>query len=364
MPNYREVTFWLGLALPVVFIYGYTGATIPTQWPLLSATLGLSLWCTGRLTALHWLGIAFVAYAVLSMSWAPKLYDSTGGLWKVAMWALAFWLGSTLASLTDLWKGLAIGLTVSSGVALLQALGYQLAGPYVGAGLFYNPTIAGASTALVLVALVSHQLWWYIPGILPGLLLANSRGAFAAVAVGLVCRYLHWSIALALLLVAGVFCWYGQAPSDVMRFHIWKVAYQNFSVLGFGCGSFVNIWFRFQGVTTHPEFVHNDFIQLAFEYGIGALPVYAIFIATLAQGRSEDWPTFATFTVLALVFFPLYCPVPAFVGCVVAGHLARDRYLPRRDSRDRRLDFVSRLAQQRSNFDRSGGKVISLGPRD
>ena len=57
--------FLLGLLLPICFIPGYTGASIPSQWVLLSLVLPAALWRRGyRLTPLHLLGLGFIAWAV------------------------------------------------------------------------------------------------------------------------------------------------------------------------------------------------------------------------------------------------------------------------------------------------------------
>lgn len=167
----------LGLLISLAFIPGYTGVTGETTWAALSCVLPLTLWRKGEFTLLHWLGASFLAYACLSLAWANDPYDGVYGLWLVAIWALCFWLGSTTASLRRLYIGLALGLSISSAVSVGQWLGYhpvlQSSGDYP--GLLYNKMIHGEAIALVIVALVTERLWWYVPTLLPGLYLANSR---------------------------------------------------------------------------------------------------------------------------------------------------------------------------------------------
>ena len=71
------------------------------------------------------------------------------------------------------------------------------------------------------------------------------------------------------------------------------------------------------------EVTHNDYLQLAFEFGIGSLAIFAIGAFALARTESPDWLAFFTFAIAAGFFFPLYAPMLAFIGCVSAGHLLR-----------------------------------------
>jgi O-antigen ligase len=147
--------------------------------------------------------------------------------------------------------------------------------------------------------------------------------------------------------MAGIFLGFHQAPSDVLRLHVWQVAYDYLTWTGLGAGTFVNVMFKFDGhmfrngSMFHPEFAHNDFIQAAFEYGLGAIPLFAVIGASLIQKEAKDWPIFVAFVTLCLFHFPFHCPISAFIGCVVAGHITRDRYLVRDYVRGGRLDRLA-----------------------
>jgi len=59
------------------------------------------------------------------------------------------------------------------------------------AGLYVNSVQQGAALALLVVALASERMWlWALP-LLPGLALAHSRGAWLALAVGLLGHYVR-----------------------------------------------------------------------------------------------------------------------------------------------------------------------------
>ena len=105
--------FWLGLAVAVCFIPGYSGASIPTQWALLSCIAPLALWRKGEVTLLHWAGLAFLAYAFASLLWARDFYLGICGVWTWTILAMVFWMGTALTSVNSVFRGLAIGLSLS-----------------------------------------------------------------------------------------------------------------------------------------------------------------------------------------------------------------------------------------------------------
>lgn len=319
----RRPLFWLGAVLPVCFIAGITGATIPTQLPLLSIVLGFVLWRRGIVTTYHRLGIVFVAYACVATIWSPNPMFAVYGLWQVMVWGLAFWLGSTSPSLAPLWRGMAVGLGVSSMVAVAQSLGWQgIPSRDWPAGLLYSGPLQGAMIALVMVATICDRAFLYIPAMLPGLLLSHSRGAALVLVVTTLSR-LHWGAGVATVAAAATIGAVMLGPSDVERLQSWSVALHNITPFGLGTGSFEQVIYAAQGVVVHPEFVHNDYLQLAFEYGVGAIPALAILVAALRCSYRRYWPVLVGFCTLGLFYFPLYCAPLAFIGAVAAGHVLR-----------------------------------------
>lgn len=339
---------WLGLLAAVCYVPGYTGAFIPTQWAVLSCVLPLALWRRGKLSPLHWLGVGFLAYAFASSLWAVDRYDSVWGLWCLSIAALAFWLGSISFNLRGLWMGLAVGLSVSSVVALLQFYGIR---PVLGgtgirsSGLLFSPAVLGSVCALVIVALLVERLYWWIPGVVPAFLLAQSRGAIFALLCGAWMVYRPKPIPLILgTLAVGFLVTSFPAPGDVVRFQIWWDVLTNLTLFGHGPGSILG--FFFGPTLAHPEYAHNDSLQLAFEYGVGAILPLSILVVALTQTNSPEWPILITFTILGLVSFPLYTPLTALVGACVAGRCIGDWNLARATRRRERLADVSRLAER------------------
>ena len=355
----RLPLFWLGLALPVCFVAGITGASIPTQGPLLSIVLSIAWWKSGG--PFHWLGIAILSYAALSLLWSVNPIDSVFGLWQVALWALGFWLGTTHASLGPLWRGMAIGLGISSAVAVAQACGWDTIRIYDHpAGLLYNGPVQSAMIALVALALICDRAWFYLPAMAPGFYLAHSRGGWLILIIGLLTR-IEWTVSAFALLATGVFVFADPGESDQFRMLDWSMAFHSLSLFGAGIGSFVDVLYQVPGQPLlHPVQVHNDYLQLAFELGLGAIPIYLIMARCLARTEAHYWPVFVAFATLALFFFPLYSAALAFVGTVVAGHMLRgdDRYWLGRNSG--RFDLVARLRRRRYGGGEARGASVSV----
>lgn len=360
--------FWLGLLLTVCFVPGYTGASVPTQWAVLSILLPLGLWRTPLTSVGHKLFLGFLAYAALSTLWALNWYTSVWGLWLVCIWFLTYHWGTGHHDLRSLWRGMAIGLAASSAVALAQALEFtpvEVADINRPAGLMFNSALFGVTLGLVLVALCEHKLWWYTPPLALGLILSGSRGGIVVLAAGLLARFAPPLTVLVLAICGALGLAYLYDPSDAQRLQIWGVTLGAISPLGWGPGSFLDLYFvRHTGLMLlHPEYVHNDFLQLAYEYGLGALPLLALFALALARTQSPEWPTFVAFCTAAAFFFPLYAPLTAFMGFMVAGSMLRYRPLARRDSHDWRPSFLSRLADAGPVSDSNGRETLPVVAR-
>src|SRR5258705_9178386 len=232
--------FALGLALAICFIPGYTGAMIPTQWALLSIVLPLGLFLPSAFGPCHWLGLLALAWATYSVSWSPILYDGIYGLWLAFIWAGSFWLGSAIANHQSIYKGLALGLSASSIVAIFQALGYSPVETTFGppAGLLFNSTVLGASCALVIIALAQARDWLWITGLIPGLYLSHSRAALAIIVLAFLAKRVHVVVALTVLLAANIALIAYLSPSDTQRLLLWGVAIRELTLFGHGIGSF------------------------------------------------------------------------------------------------------------------------------
>lgn len=325
--------FAFGLIASVCFIPGFIGALIPTQWALFSCVLPLGLWRRGSMGPATWAGLATLAWAALSFLWTPDLNDSAYGLWLLTLCALALWFGTTIHDFRPLLSGLAFGLTISSGVAIAQALGFApvATGSAHPSGLLYNSTVLGTASALTIIALFSHEQFRWVPGLLPGLFLSHSRGALLIIAAVFLTNLIRprWVFALCVIGFAVVTA--APSPSDIQRLMLWGLALRNLDFLGHGIGSVASLaYYNPTDFYIHAAgffqagYIHNDYLQLWFELGVGALGIYFIYAVALTRIDSPLWSTFFGFAILGLFYFPLYCPLTAFIGCVAAGRLIND----------------------------------------
>ena len=348
--------FLLGLIAAICFVPGITGASIPTQWPFLSVSLLPSLWLHGPFTWAHKLGIFFLAYAGLTTLWAHNYNTSVIGVWYLSVWALAFWLGTTQSTLRPLWHGLAWGVALSSLVAILQWFGFHPVEVYPDqiAGLYFNSTMLGAATALMLVACLCHRLWYPAPLLIIGLALSHSRGAILILVIGLAAR-IHWLLVLIGTITSLALISHLSGPSDLQRLEIWGEAIRNMTLWGWGPNSFDDLYAVLPRRPTmtpslyHLGFTHNDYLQLLFEFGAaGALAAYAIIAAALGRVSKTDFPLFAAWSALAMFYFPLYAPLLALIGCACAGHLLRPDDAVRPVRKRRRSNILSWVDYTRS----------------
>lgn len=326
--------FYLAAILPIVYVAGYTGAYMPTQWAVLSLTLPLSLWRPAPRMVLNWLGGLFLAYAAFAAAaWQDNLYTAVLGLWYLFIWALAFRWGTTLTDLRSMWKGLAVGLSISSLVALAQhfgaafpAIDYDTHGR--APGLLFNPVVSGLACSIVIIGCISNHLWRYTPLLFLGLALSGSRGGWLILVIIAIARLTRVWIALTLFMLGALTFSYFAGDSDHQRLIIWGIAIHGLTALGWGPDSFNDVYAIIPDAVgpqlNHLEFAHNDYLQLLFEYGLGAIPLLALLACTITRTANRNWPALFACAIAACFAFPLYHPLTAFVFCVLAGHLAAD----------------------------------------
>ncbi len=328
---------WLSILIPIAYIPGVTGAALATGWAVMSAGLPIVTWRgegkpSSPLPLL--LAALFATYVIWSWTWVDNPDTAFSTIWQYALMAGAFYAGSQLHNLRKVAIGLAIGFGISSLLALPQAFGWDAIVEYVPcrpSGLTFNPLILGEGCALTILLCLSYRLWWLVALLTPGLVLSQSRAAFLALAVGLVLMYCRpqrgslWT-----LTPIWAACSLSHGVADDFRWMIWKVLYHFLTFWGHGPGSVEAVLIRFQEHMYAPAYAHNEFLDLAYQYGIGAIPASLLLLipATNTQASSPSqrdvWPTYCGFVILCFFSFPLHSPPLAFTGMVVAGCLCRD----------------------------------------
>ncbi len=301
-----------------------------------------------------------MGYAVVSLVWNADLYGGVYGLWLFCILALCFWLGSTLQPLKPIYIGLTIGGTVSSVVGVLQVLGYQIVPtqyPLQSAGIYFNTVTQGEILALLVVALLTERMYFYVVPLIPGLVLAQSRGAWLALMIGIVALFVRrtWILVPVVVLGAGLASF--ATPSDALRLKYWLIAWNELSFFGNGIGSFASQIYNDNGTVLYPEFVHNDILQLAYEFGVAALLPTVIFAFALSRTNEREWPVLMAFVTMGFYSFPLWMPVTAFIGLLVTGRIVRSWHMDGRFS-----DYCRQVSLSRRWAD--SGQFVSVVSAD
>ncbi len=319
--------FWLGAVVSLCYVPGLTGAYIATQWPVLAVLLSFGLLCRGPFTVFHAAGLLFVAYAVARLPFSPAPYASVFGLWLIIIMGLSVWFGTISTNVRGLYAGLAAGASVSSLVAIFQYFGWESVGTVSlhPPGLYVNSVQQGAVLALVAIALISEQMWRWLPGLTPGIFIAHSRGAWIALFVGILGCYIRRLWVFGIVGVIGTF--YLLTPisgDDAQRLAIWHLAWSNLKWFGWGPGIFYTIaMFQNGAYSFYPEYAHNDVLQLAFEYGMGALLPATVVGYAFWRTDVKEWPIVLAFVTAGCYSMPLFMPITSFLALVAVGRVLR-----------------------------------------
>lgn len=334
--------FLLGLGLTTAYWGGIPAFAIAPRWAVLCFCPLLFMLRPIEMRSAHWVGLAVLGWAALSLAWVPVELEGLDGMAKLLLLASAFMVGSTFADLRPLFAGAAAGMLVNAAVAALQLTGWgdiqQLS--FAPAGLLGNKNFLGETAALVLFGVVGSGRWRIASALacLFCVLASGCREAWLAVGLGAATWLALWGgkrvraleaaacITGAVLLSANV----GNAHwGDIGdRILIWEDTLLGLTWAGRGIGSFMVAYPEhaqyFNVLVARPEFAHNDFLQLLFELGpLGAgLALWAA--AYCIRGADTCARCFFVVAVVECCLgFPLHLPATGGLIAVVAGYAAR-----------------------------------------
>lgn len=312
------------------YVPGYIGAAVPTGWAVMWLLVPLLLLYNNRepitFTIVHMFGLLFLMYAAFSLVWAPH---GEFALMKLLALGAVFALGSIQKNLKHIAIALAAGLAVSDIVAAMQYFGVStvVSATSLPSGLFVNQNIFAEVSLLVMTMLVANKLWYFIPVSLPGLAIGSR-----AVTLALFTSVLIWvwhksklvSAGLMILSVAaGAYMLSYRGETVTQRLIIWQNTISGITLSGHGAGSFEYVYPKYDHVldmnAQRPDQAHNEYLQYAFEFGLGSLP---LFIFLILIGMKFD-ATITSFIVISVFAFPSQSPWQAFIFALVAGHLSR-----------------------------------------
>ena len=351
----------LTFALTLIMWPGFIESSNTPRWILLSATIPFFLLIAEiKLTKVHFIGFAWLAWAGLTALWSVSLYDSIFHLWHFVVLAMVFCVGANLSRREIKWCFLAfiVGVSINAIIALGQMQGWEgviQAGTQKGypTGTFMNKNYLAEAALMALPAAMILAKAWPIPFIVAALVAAFSRGAF--VAGGLLFtswmweRYRKTAIVLTTGILVVPILYFGNLSHDGSfmntstgaRVSFWanSVAMVVDKPWGQGLGAYMATYPKYHNaiiptttsayrINMRPRTAHNDFITIAAETGIpGAFLLTWFFITVLRSPRATDEQKTAFYTILAFLLlgmfnFPLYLPTSAFLAVLSAGYLA------------------------------------------
>lgn len=281
-------------------------------------------WISGAATTPRWV---VAALSVYFMTWQAFLFcvycffvlpPDAAIKWSVLAGAFSF--GLKLTDIRWLTVTFAAGIAISGGVAVCQWLGWRPVPTLIEtpvAGLFVNKNYMGEAAVLAIVVMLSvwngrflliH--WAALSGCVVAVALSTSRAVWLALLVSALVA-IRWKRMWPMLAfgAGGVFIITiirpGGMGSLFSRVELWAASVGEFR------------WF---GAGSPLEPLHNEFLQIIFELGIGAAIPFGIGVY-LGWRSSYVLPFLVTVGVIGCFSFPLHLPATGWFIAIVAGHL-------------------------------------------
>ena len=141
-----------GFALMTAYWPNISGVATTPRWDV-AVLLAVVLFVAPRvrMTAAHWLGALLMGWLLLSLTWSNGRDDGIDIAFRMGCAAVAFAVGSLIKDIRPLIQGAALGIGISSAVAIAQWLGWhgmeQKGGAF--SGLFFDRNRLAAAAALV-----------------------------------------------------------------------------------------------------------------------------------------------------------------------------------------------------------------------
>lgn len=349
----------LAFLVAVAYFPFWDGGALTPRWMLLSIGV-LLLWRTPiRMTAVHWVGLAFLAYAGLSYLWAPQLWDWARQMWQLVLLAGIFCLAAEEEDLTNTYLAFAVGIALSGYLAVLEEFDWlPLPNPNHPAGLLGNRNFLAETAVLALIVVLPQWrrrwMWPVYAGLLLAVALPRARGALFGLDVALILYFLRHNAIVggALLLGTAAVAWLmlGEpsrpeihyANTMILRLAIGWSTLAHATIFGHGLGSFFTeypLWTPHVSIIgSRPDHPHNEVVYVIAELGLPGLLLWVAFF-WLVLRRAVDVAQLAVAALLAigLTSFPLHLPATGFVAALLAADavIARRRVLSlQHDRRD------------------------------
>lgn len=364
----------------------WDGGALTPRWMILSIGV-LLLWGTPiRMTALHWLGLAYIAYAALTGLWTPQIWDYARELWYLVLLGGIFCVVAEIDDFQPIYLAFAAGVALSGFVAVAEMQGWiSLPNANHPAGLFGNRNYMAEAGVLAFVAILprwrSPVMWPVFLGCALAIVLPRSRGALLGLDVVLIVYFLRCNVVIAgaLLLATAAAGWLALAEPSVPSQHLantgilrlaiaWSTL-AHMSFFGHGLGSFFvsyPLWTPHVTILgSRPAHPHNEVIDVIAEVGIPGLVLWTWFFV-LAFKRSVGTTRLGILALLTIgvTSFPLHLPVTGFMAAVLAAHAVASHRRVLSEQRDRRAPLYPRAVGGYARRYSAGAWDIEAGGGD
>lgn len=304
--------FWLAIAVFLLPLVGFRPPRSCDGWVVYRDRAIL----VASVPLLIWLLLHYPAFGIIFalLAWHHHTY---GELQKLLWWTgfnlwtfiLAWWIliqSLPASRVTILVVGLVLAGVVQCCFAVVDAVvfwNYRLRGQKgVGViGSLGNRTYLGAYLAILLPLVAVADLWYLFLFFLLGIFLTHSRGAYIAALSGLL---ISWPMSVPILIMALILvyvsCWQLIPTSSIFqsmgRIKVWMLAaYQvgkwPYWLVGYGFGRWseraTRNTLRYSDKESFAH-VHNDWLQLFYEYGILGILALSILIWTMLPQLTLD----------------------------------------------------------------------------
>lgn len=365
----RAIGVLLGLGLTCAYVPQAFADEEVGRWAVGCVLLAVLLWFR-KPTPVSWIGVAFLAWAALSLAWAPFPLD---GAWEMLHWLFltgAFVVGAN-GMAAPVFEGAAYGVAVNSAIAIAQVFGLtffeQASAP---AGLFGNRDIMAEAALVTLVPLLARRRWALAAAQLPALVLPQSRAVLAVGAIlALVwgwgrSRLAAGAACAALIAAAIVVTAFKHLHSDEIRLDLWRDTWSGVTWFGAGVGQFYATFpqhAHFFTVLMRPEHAHSDWLEVLYELGPVGLALAGVFAVEIGGGNVVDGWRFAwlAFCGLGAVSFSLHNPTTAVLGFLAGGGVYGSGAVVRRGVVDPANDVPRRPHGRRFFGNPRGGPAMA-----
>lgn len=339
----------------------WDGGALTPRWMVLALGV-LLLWGTPiRMTAVHWLGLAYIGLAAASYFWTPQFWPWAQQLWILVLLGGVFCLAAEADDLRPAYFAFAVGIALSGFVAALEALDWiALPNANHPAGLLGNRNYLAEAGVLALIAVLPQWrrpfMWAVYLGLALAITLPRSRGALLGLDVVLVVYFFRHNAVVggALLLATAAAGWLmlGEpsrpelhyANTAILRLAIAWSTLTHATFFGHGLGSFFTeypLWTPHVSIIgTRPDHPHNEVVNVIAELGLPGVVLWVAFFAAIVH-RAVGTTRLALLAILAIgcAAFPLHVPATGFVCALLAGDAVGARRRLLREQHDRRASL-------------------------